>query len=105
AATALARGPPAVAAAELAAHWDGAGEPARALPARVAAGLRAEHARAFAAADRHYQRALELWEQVADPDRPAGLDRVDLLTRAAEATAQTGTSDRAIGLLEQALGH
>jgi tetratricopeptide (TPR) repeat protein len=101
----LAGGPPAVAAAELAAHWDGAGEPARALPARVAAGLRAEHARAFAEADRHYQRALELWEQVADPDRPAGLDRVDLLTRGAEATAQTGTSDRAIGLLEQALGH
>src|SRR6266508_1864620 len=35
---------PAVAAAELAAHWDAAGEPARALPARVQAGLTAERA-------------------------------------------------------------
>jgi predicted ATPase/DNA-binding CsgD family transcriptional regulator len=96
---------PAVAAAELAAHWDAAAEPARALPARVAAGLAAEHARAFAEADRHYQRALELWEQVVDPDRLAGLDRVDLLARAAEAAAQTGITDHAIALLEQALGH
>jgi DNA-binding CsgD family transcriptional regulator len=96
---------PAVAAAELAAHWDGAGEPTKALPARVAAGLAAEHARAFAEADRHYQRALELWERVTDPDRLAGLDQVELLVRAAEAAAQTGTTDHAIGLLEQALGH
>jgi predicted ATPase len=94
----------AVAAAELAIHWDGAGEPTRALPARVAAGLAAEHARAFAEAERHYRRALELWEQVTDPDRLAGLDQVELLARAAEAAAQTGSSDHAIGLLEQALG-
>jgi DNA-binding CsgD family transcriptional regulator/tetratricopeptide (TPR) repeat protein len=96
---------PAVAAAELASHWDGAGEPARALPARVAAGLAAEHARAFAEADRHYQRALELWDEVTDPVRLAGLDQVELLARAAEAAAQTGTTDHAIGLLEQALSH
>jgi tetratricopeptide (TPR) repeat protein len=96
---------PAAAAAELAIHWDGAGEPTRALPARVTAGLAAEHARAFAEADRHYRRALELWEQVTDPLRLAGLDQVDLLTRAAEAAAQSGTSNRAIGLLEQGLGH
>jgi DNA-binding CsgD family transcriptional regulator/tetratricopeptide (TPR) repeat protein len=96
---------PAVAAAELAAHWDAAAEPTKALPARVAAGLAAEHARAFAEAHRHYQRALELWEQVTDPDRLAGLDRVDLLAHASEAAAQTGTTDHAIALLEQALGH
>ena len=94
---------PAVRAAELAVHWDAAGEVAQALPARVEAGLAAERARAFAEADRHYQRALELWEQVADPGRPAGLDRVDLLARAAEAAAFTGTTERAVGLLEQAL--
>jgi DNA-binding CsgD family transcriptional regulator/tetratricopeptide (TPR) repeat protein len=101
----LAGVPPAVAAAELAAHWDAAGEPSRALPARVAAGLAAEHARAFAEAHRHYQRALEWWERVTDPERLAGLDRVELLARAAEAAAQTGSTDRAIALLEQALGH
>jgi DNA-binding CsgD family transcriptional regulator/tetratricopeptide (TPR) repeat protein len=94
---------PAVAAAELATHWDAAGEFARALPARVAAGLAAENARAFAEADRHYQRALELWERVDDPDRVTGLDWVDLLARSARAAALTGTTDRAIGLLERAL--
>jgi DNA-binding CsgD family transcriptional regulator len=99
----LAPASPTVAAAELAAHWDAAGVPARALAARVAAGLAAERAHAFAEADRHYQRALQLWGQVPDPGRPAGFDLIDLLARAAEAAARTGTTDRAIVLLEQAL--
>jgi DNA-binding CsgD family transcriptional regulator len=99
----LATGAPAVAAAELAAHWDAAGEPARALPARVQAGLAAERARAFAEARQHYQRALQLWERVADPGRPAGLDRVELLARAAEAVAFTGAAGDAVGLLQDAL--
>ena len=101
----LAGGPPAVAAAELASHWDAAGELTRALPAWITAGRAADQARAFTEADRHYQRALELWERVTDPERPAELDRVELLARAAEAAVRTGTTDRAIGLLEQALGH
>jgi DNA-binding CsgD family transcriptional regulator/tetratricopeptide (TPR) repeat protein len=100
----LATGAPAVAAAELAAHWDAAGEPARALPARVKAGLAAERARAFAEARRHYQRALELWERVADPGRPAGLDRAELLARAAAAVALTGAAGDAVGLLQDAVG-
>jgi DNA-binding CsgD family transcriptional regulator len=94
---------PAVATAEVAAHWDATHEPDRALPARVAAGLAAERARAFAEADSHYQRALELWERVPDPGRRAGLDRVDLLARAAEAAAFTGAVERAVALLEEAL--
>jgi DNA-binding CsgD family transcriptional regulator len=99
----LATGTPAVAAAELATHWDAAGELVRALPARVQAGLAAKRARAFAEAWRHYERALELWEQVADPGRPAGLDRVELLARAAEAVAFTGAAGEAVGLLQDAL--
>jgi DNA-binding CsgD family transcriptional regulator/tetratricopeptide (TPR) repeat protein len=98
----LAPGAPAVAAAELAAHWDAAGVPDRALPARIQAGLATERARAFAEAYQHYERALELWEQLPDPGRPAGLDRVDLLARAAEAAAFTGAAQRAVGLLEDA---
>jgi predicted ATPase len=43
----LSAGSPAVAAAELAIHWDAAGEPVRALPARVDAGLAAEGTRAL----------------------------------------------------------
>jgi DNA-binding CsgD family transcriptional regulator/tetratricopeptide (TPR) repeat protein len=93
----------AAAKAELAVHWDAAGEPARALPARVEAGIAAERARAFPEAARHYQRALELWTLVPEPGRPAGLDRVDLLTRAADAVALAGTVEHAISLLEEAL--
>jgi DNA-binding CsgD family transcriptional regulator/tetratricopeptide (TPR) repeat protein len=99
----LAGVPPAVVAAEVAAHWDAAQEPDRALRARVAAGLAAERTHASAEADSHYQRALELWERVPDPGRPAGLDRVDLLTRAAEVAAFTGAVERAVALLEEAL--
>ena len=99
----LADGPPAVVAAELAAHWDAAGEPTRALAARVQAGLAAEHAHAFPEAQRHYERALQLWEQVTDPDGAAGLDRVELLTRAADAAGFAAQAQRALVLLTEAL--
>jgi DNA-binding CsgD family transcriptional regulator/tetratricopeptide (TPR) repeat protein len=99
----LAGASPVVVAAEVAAHWDAAGEWAQALPARVRAGLAAERARALAEADDHYQRALTLWEQVAEPGEPQGLDRVGLLARAAEAAAFIGAPERAIGLVERAL--
>jgi tetratricopeptide (TPR) repeat protein len=92
-----------VAAAELAAHWDAAGEPTRALPARVQAGWAADRAHAFPEAQGHYERALRLWEQVTDPGRTAGLDRVELLTRAADAAAASGQVQRALGLLTTAL--
>lgn len=78
---------PAVAAAELAAHWDNADEPARALPARVQAGLAAEHTRAYAEADQHCQRALELWDRVPDPDQLVGLDEEEV----------TAAANRAVG--------
>jgi DNA-binding CsgD family transcriptional regulator/tetratricopeptide (TPR) repeat protein len=100
----LADAAPAVAAAELAVHWDAAGEPAQALAARIEAGLAAERAHAFAEAARHFQRALVLWDRVPDRDRPAGLDRVDLLTHTADATAFTGAAQPAAELLGDALG-
>ena len=100
----LAASSPAVAAAELATHWDGSGKPEQALPARVQAGLAAERAHAFAEAARHYQRALQLWERMPEPGLPAGLDRVGVLYRAAEAAALTGAAERAVELVEDALG-
>jgi DNA-binding CsgD family transcriptional regulator/tetratricopeptide (TPR) repeat protein len=99
----LAHATPAALASELAAHWDAAGEPAHALPARVEAGLAAEGVRAFPEAYRQYRRALELWRAVPEPHLPGGLDRIDLLTRAAEAAALAGATQGAIGLLEDAL--
>jgi hypothetical protein len=96
-------GAPAVLAGELAVHWDAAGEPVKALPARVQAGLAAERARAFAEAALPYGRALVLWDRVPDPGRPTELDRVDLFVRTADATAFTGAVQRAVELLEDGL--
>jgi tetratricopeptide (TPR) repeat protein len=94
---------PVVAAAEVAVHWDAAGDWAQALPARVRAGLAAERARALAEADDHYQRALALWERVLEPGQPQGLDRVGLLARAAETAAFVAAPERAARLVERAL--
>jgi DNA-binding CsgD family transcriptional regulator len=99
----LADASPAVAAAEVAVHWDAAGEWAQALPARVRAGLAAERARALTEADHHYQRALTLWERVPEPGQPGELDWVGLLTRAAETAAFVAAPERATRLVEQAL--
>jgi DNA-binding CsgD family transcriptional regulator/tetratricopeptide (TPR) repeat protein len=99
----LADASPAVAAAELAVHWDAAGAWTQALPARVRAGLAAERARALAEADDHYQRALTLWERVPEPGAPGGLDWVGLLARAAETAAFVAAPERATALVERAL--
>jgi DNA-binding CsgD family transcriptional regulator/tetratricopeptide (TPR) repeat protein len=93
----------AVAAAELAVHWDAAGEPTQALPARVNAGMAAERGNAFTEAHKHFARALELWGQVPDQGRPAGLDRAGLLARTADVAAYSGAVQRAVELLEDAL--
>jgi AAA ATPase domain len=93
----------AVAAAELAVHWDAAGEPTWALPARVNAGMAAERGHAFTEAHQHFARALELWGQVPDPGRPAGLDRAGLLARTADVAAYSGAVQRTVELLEDAL--
>jgi hypothetical protein len=87
---------PTVLAGELAIHWDAAGELTRALPARIQAGLAAERAHAFAEAASHYGRALELWDQMPNHGRPAGLDRVDLLAYTADAVAFTGAVKHAV---------
>jgi predicted ATPase len=57
--------------AELAWHWDQAGEAATALPASIAAGYEAARMSAFAESAKHYGRALRLWPLVADPVRVA----------------------------------
>jgi tetratricopeptide (TPR) repeat protein len=82
-------------------HWDAAHDLERALPAAVQAGLAAERSYGFAEAQQHYERALELLELVQAA--PAGLDRVELLARAAEAAAGAGAAERAISLVRGAL--
>jgi DNA-binding CsgD family transcriptional regulator/tetratricopeptide (TPR) repeat protein len=87
-----------VSAAELAYHWDAARDYRHALPAIVEAAHAAERVYAFEDARRHFERAIELWDQVPGAGEVTGIDRVDLLRRAAEASVLTGSYRRAIEL-------
>ncbi|MEU8287842.1 AAA family ATPase [Micromonospora sp. NPDC048905] len=83
--------------ARLAHHWRLAGEPARALPAAVAAAQEAERLHGYAEAHRHWSAALQL---AAEPG-PLAVDRVELLKNAAEAAHHCGEHARALVLLEE----
>jgi DNA-binding CsgD family transcriptional regulator/tetratricopeptide (TPR) repeat protein len=93
----------AAAPARLAYHWVRAHDPARALPAAVEAGLQSEAAYGFADAQRHFETALELWDQVADAEQRVGLDRAAVLQHAAESAYLAGDPNRAITLTRAAL--
>jgi len=89
--------------ARLAYHWVRAHDPARALPAAVEAGLQSEAAYGFADAQRNFELALELWDQVADAAERLGLDRAAVLQHAADAAYLAGDPNRAIALTRAAL--
>jgi predicted ATPase len=66
----------------LAYHWYAAHDQGRALLASVQAGQAAEAAFALAEAVRHYERALELWEQAPEAAARSPLDRGRVFERA-----------------------
>jgi len=99
----LARPDRVAAPARLAYHWVRAHEPAQALPAAVEAGSLSQAAYGFADAQRHFETALELWDQVADADQRLGLDHAAVLQHAAESAYLAGDPKRAIGLTRAAL--
>jgi DNA-binding CsgD family transcriptional regulator len=78
-------------------------DPGRALPAAVQAGLEAAAAYGFADAQRQFETALELWDQVADAEARVGRDRVEVLQHAAESAYLAGDPSRAITLTRAAL--
>jgi len=90
--------------AQLAYHWQGAGDQGQALPALVRAGQAAERAAAPAEALEHYQRALELWDQVPGAAASRPLVQVAVLHRAAETADLAGRSELALALATRALG-
>jgi DNA-binding CsgD family transcriptional regulator len=94
---------PASRAARLAYHWAAAGDQPRALSASVHAASTAEQVYAFAEAQLQMERALGLWDRVADAEQRAGSDRVALLSRCAEAAYAAGDPARAAQLVRQAL--
>ena len=88
---------------ELAYHWSAARDDRLAFQASVRAGAAASRAFAFADARRHDERALESWSMVDDPEGLAGIDRVDLLGRAAESAWLSGDARRGVALRREAV--
>jgi DNA-binding CsgD family transcriptional regulator/tetratricopeptide (TPR) repeat protein len=77
------------------------------LPGGLAALVRAaDHAATVFApseAFRHLTQALELWSRVPDAAAVAGVDRVEVLVRAAEAANHSGEFRQAVGLAREAV--
>jgi tetratricopeptide (TPR) repeat protein len=77
------------------------------LPGGLAALVRAaDHAATVLApseAFRHLTQALELWNRVPDAAAVAGVDRVEVLARAAEAASHSGEFRQAVGLAREAV--
>lgn len=90
-------------AARLSHHWHAAGEPERALTHAAAAAASAEGVYASAEALRHYELALEVWDEVDDPEQTYGMTKCSLLERAAKTANKTLRMDEAVGLYEQAM--
>jgi DNA-binding NarL/FixJ family response regulator len=89
--------------AELAHHWDAAGEVDEALVASVRAGESASAAFAPAEAHAHYERALRRWREAAAPETLTGLDLDTLLERAAAAASIASRNKRAVELTRERL--
>jgi DNA-binding CsgD family transcriptional regulator/tetratricopeptide (TPR) repeat protein len=87
----------------LAHHWLAAHDLPRALPASVRAGRAAAAASAPSAAQRHFELALELWNQVPDAEQRAEIDHAQLLEVAADAARRAGGVERALALVDEAL--
>ncbi len=90
--------------AEIAHHWVAARDQDRALSASATAGAAAFDARAYAEAHRQFERAIELWDVVADPEGSIGLTRSELVRRAGRAAQLAGDFARAAAIYRALLG-
>ena len=90
-------------AAAVAHHYHAAGNQPRALAAAVRAADAVSGIEAYGEAAALLDRALELWEQVADAPELAGGNRAELLVRAGLAHDDAGDSGRAASMFERAL--
>ncbi|TDD36429.1 LuxR family transcriptional regulator [Actinomadura sp. KC06] len=90
-------------AAELAHHSLAAHDLPAAFAASVRAGREAGRLGAPAEAFEHYERALELWDAVPDPEAAAGATRMRLSLTAARESARAGEPRRAVHRLRRLL--
>jgi DNA-binding CsgD family transcriptional regulator len=91
------------AASMLAYHWHAAHDTRRALAASVSAGRQAAETFAPSEAQRHFERALELWPGCPDAGEITGLDAIEVGRLAADAAQNGGAVERALSLLDEAL--
>jgi DNA-binding CsgD family transcriptional regulator len=91
-------------AGEVAYHAMAAHDVARALRASIAAAASADEASAYAEAELHLGRLLEIWPQISNAEAQVGTDHPELLARSARAAASAGHQARATRLALDALG-
>jgi ATP/maltotriose-dependent transcriptional regulator MalT len=87
----------------VASHYAAAGDQPAALRASVNAARLAGRVHAYAEVSELLERALELWPRVSEDARPADVDHVEVLARAARAYGIAGDRSRAEVLLGRAL--
>jgi DNA-binding CsgD family transcriptional regulator len=90
--------------AEIARHWDAAGEAALALPAAWRSAADAEQALAYAEQLVMLERVLELWDVVADAATLTGTSRVAVLEAAITAALLAGEPEAGVRLADAVLG-
>jgi DNA-binding CsgD family transcriptional regulator len=88
---------------EIAYHALAANDLSRALTASLAAVAVAEGASAYAEAEMHLDRILDIWPRVSDAASRVGMDHADLFARTARAAASAGHHSRAVALAQDAL--
>ncbi|MGQ0680708.1 MAG: helix-turn-helix transcriptional regulator [Actinomycetota bacterium] len=87
--------------AEIAHHWQEAGEPGKAFPAAIRAALSAQTVYGYSEAAVHLEMAMELLDRTPEEARQ-DLDRLSMLEMAAEAANLAGDHERATTLAEEA---
>ncbi|WP_160312718.1 helix-turn-helix transcriptional regulator [Jiangella alkaliphila] len=90
-------------AAEVAHHWYSAHDVERAFAWSLTAADELVRSYAHATAQQLLERALELWDQVAEPEQVAGSDRLDVLIRAATEAYAAGEFERTLSLVKEGL--
>ncbi|MEA2486879.1 MAG: hypothetical protein QOF16_533, partial [Actinomycetota bacterium] len=89
--------------AELAYHCHMSGDLAAALPCSYQAGAASKKAYAFVEARKHFDRCLQIWDQVDDAEELVGVDRVAVLDEAAECASLAGDIERSVSCTRAAL--
>lgn len=90
-------------ASEISYHWMAAHDVGRAFVTALEAMEEARVSYAYGAAAAMGERAIELWDRVAEAEQLAGRSRVELLAQTASALRNAGESDRALSMVNVAI--